>query len=333
MARVWSKTGACVPQSTTPPVDRAISLVATPQHGVITLSQLCAAGLTASGVRKRVVTGRLHRIHRGVYAVGHRPPSPLSRAMAAVLACGDQAVLSHRSAAALWDFGPKWRGPVDVTAPTKRSRTGISVHRSRLDPQDTTVHYGIPITTPARTLLDLAEVVNTRALERAVNEARVQRRVSIDSLRAQLARTQDSKKKARLQPHTRSRTAPTRSAFEDAFRTFVYRYDLPIPEVNQVVAGYTVDMLWREHRLIVELDSREFHDHELPFEVDRDKDATLLAAGHPVVRVTWTRLQDEPDREAVRLRALLEARQREAQQGRQDSNLQPPVLETGALPN
>ena len=97
---------------------------------------------------------------------------------------------------------------------------------------------------------------------------------------------------------------------------------MPIPEVNQVVAGYTVDMLWREHRLIVELDSREFHDHELPFERDRDKDATLLAAGHPVVRVTWTRLQDEPDREAVRLRALLEARQRSSAG---ETGLEPPT--------
>jgi hypothetical protein len=168
-----------------------------------------------------------------------------------------------------------------------------------------TVHFGIPVTRPARTLLDLAEVVDERSLARALNNARVLRRVGPAGLADLLARSLHRRGATRLRRLVDRPGAPTRSAFEDAFLAFTERYGLPRPEVNQHVEGYEVDMLWRRERLIVELDGRAYHDHDRPFERDRDRDASLLAAGFPVVRVTWDRLTRQADREAQRLRTLL----------------------------
>lgn len=267
------------------------------------------AGLNRDAITYRLEVGRLHRLYRNVYAVGHVPPSPASRAMAAVLTCGEGAVLSHRSAAAMWGFGPRWRGPVEVTADERHRHRGVRMHLSRtLTARDVTTHFGIPITRPARTLVDLADALDDRALARSVNEAQVQHRVSLDVLAAQLARSPGRRGVGRLRRFVELADAPTRSDLEDAFLAFTERHGLPRPEVNETVAGYEVDVLWRAHRLIVELDSRQFHDYDQPFERDRDKDAALLAAGFPVVRVTWTRMRDWPDREAERLRRLLAQR-------------------------
>src|SRR5215212_6897701 len=154
-----------------------------------------------------------------------------ARAMAAVLACGSGAVLSHRSAAALWRMTPPWHGPVDVTARGKHKHAGIQAHRSAtLTPEDVTLHYGIPVTTPQRTLDDLRRVLPTHSLTRAVNEARLRNLIRDD-------------------------ITPTRSVLEDEFLRFVDRHGLPRPEVNQRIAGYEADAVWREQRLIVELDS------------------------------------------------------------------------------
>ena len=255
--------------------------IAARQHGVVSRRQLVDAGLVARSIAHRVETGRLIRLHRGVYAVGHRPPSPHARMIAAVLACGPGAVLSHRSAAALWGLA-RWDRPVEVTARNARRHAGILVHRSRtLTRADVTRHYGIPVTSPARTLADLARVLDPPSLTRAVNDARLRHLVRLD--------------------HTE--TGPTRSVFEDAFLAFVDRHGLPRPEVNQLVAGYEVDMVWRRQRLIAELDGRAYH--EDTFEEDRDRDATLTAAGLRVVRVTWRRLVHQEEREAARFRALL----------------------------
>jgi very-short-patch-repair endonuclease len=210
--------------------------------------------------------------------------------MAALLACGPSAVLSHRSAAKLWGL-IRYDGPIEVTAPTKRHRPGITVHRHQLTDADITRHWDLPVTTPARTLTDLAGALTPAALTRAVNDARLRNVLNLDDLPPRLRTGQPER--------------PTRSAFEDAFLRFVARHRLPTPEVNQHVAGYEVDMLWRPQRLVAELDSREWHDDALPFEHDREKDADLLTAGFRVVRVTWERLTDRPAKEAARFRALL----------------------------
>jgi very-short-patch-repair endonuclease/predicted transcriptional regulator of viral defense system len=286
-------------------VDARLARRAAGQHGVLTRAQLFEAGLNKQAVDYRHAIGRLQVVHRGVYAVGHTPPSPYARAMAAVLACGDGAVLSHRSAAALWGFVSSWRVPTDVTVRTDRRHPGVRVHRSRtLGREETTMHFGIPVTTPARTILDLADVFDDAALARAVNEARLLRRLDLEDL-ARLLERSSGRATTRLRPFVERVGAPTRSVFEDAFLHFVERHALPRPEVNQTAAGHEVDMLWREQRLIVELDGLAYHAGDEAFEVDRERDATLVAAGYSVLRLTWRRLTHHPAREAARLRSLL----------------------------
>jgi Transcriptional regulator, AbiEi antitoxin/Protein of unknown function (DUF559) len=259
-----------------------LARLAAPQHGVVTRAQLLSAGFNAKAIAYRLRIGRLHRLHRGIYAVGHRPPSPHARAMAAVLACGPGAVLSHRSAAVLWEIVPRRQGPIDVTARSYHQHGGIRAHRSlTLTRADITRHYGIPVTTPARTLRDLARVLPSHSLTRAVNEARIRKLVSDHG----------------------HETGPTRSHLEDLFLRFIDKYDLPRPEVNQRVAGFEVDMLWRAQRLIVEVDSRTFHLHT--FEQDRERDAHLLSEGFAVLRITKRRLRQDSEREARRLREVL----------------------------
>lgn len=285
--------------------NREIAGRAAPQHGIITRRQLVELGLTGAAIDHRLRAGFLFGVHRGVYAIGHRPPSPHARAMAAVLACGSGAVLSHRSASALWGLDARWRAAVDVTAPSERRHRGVRVHRSRtLTRRDVTVHFGIPVTTLARTLLDLADVLSDKKLARAVNEAQIQQRSTLQQLAALLARS-PGRNTARLRPFVERAGPPTRSEFEDAFLAFAEHHGLQVPEVNQCVAGYEVDALWRHQRLAVELDSREFHDTDQAFEQDRDKDADLLVAGVRVIRLTWRRMTQTPTREARRLAALL----------------------------
>jgi very-short-patch-repair endonuclease len=283
----------------------AIARVAARQHGIVTRLQLLGVGLSAREIDNRVRTGRLWRVYNGVYAVGHLPVTPHQRAMAAVLACGPEAALSHWSGGALWELKLRWTMPLDVTARWDRRRQGIRVHRSRLDRRDVTRHYGIPVTTLARTLLDLADVLDTLTLTRAVNEARLRRKATLTDLAELLARSPGRATK-RLRPFVERPAGPTRSEFEDAFLAFVHRHGLPTPETNQVVAGYEVDVLWREQKLIVELDGREFHENA--FEEDRERDAVLLSAGFAVLRVTWRRLRDQERREARRLRQVLDQR-------------------------
>jgi hypothetical protein len=155
-------------------VDQTIAVLAGRQHGNITRRQLFDCGLGSTAVRYRVRNGRLHPVFAGVYAVGHRPPSPLARAAAAVLACGDGAVLSHGSAATLWGISPRWSQPLEVTARSNHQRRGMVVHRSRtLAEQDVTHHFGIAVTTPARTVLDMAPRQTDTVLARAVSSARL----------------------------------------------------------------------------------------------------------------------------------------------------------------
>jgi very-short-patch-repair endonuclease len=265
----------------------ALQRLASEQHGILTRSQLLHAGVGSDTIRRWIKTGRLIRIHQGIYALGHLPPSPHARTMAAVLACGHGAVLSHRSAATLYGLF-RYAGPIEVTAPTKRTRPGVIVHRSALADRDVTQHWAIPVTTPARTLTDLAGTLDPASLTRAVNAARVAKLMSRDDLPPRLRKGQTPR--------------PTRSAFEDSFRVFCARHRLPQPEINAIVAGYEVDAFWRPQRLVAELDGEEFHQD---FEADRAKDADLVEAGLRVVRLTWDRLTRQPKREAARFRRLL----------------------------
>jgi very-short-patch-repair endonuclease len=224
--------------------------------------------------------------------------------MAAVLACGSEAALSHSSAAALWELGVAWNGAIEVTSPVEHQCHGVIAHQSRtIAPEHITLRAGIPVTTVARTLIDLADVLTDSVLARAVNEAQVRYRVPLAPLVKDAAGRRGAPRlRAILE---RSAGAPTRSVLEDTFLALIESERLPRPEVNQRVIGYEVDMLWRGQRLIVELDGRRFHDHPRAFERDRERDADLAAAGFSVVRLTWQRLARQPSREAQRLRALL----------------------------
>jgi len=265
----------------------AIRRLAADQHGIITRAQLLTAGVGPDTVDHWIKTGRLIKLHRGVFALGHLPPSPHARTMAAVLACGHGAALSHRSAARLWGL-IRYAGPIEITAPTKRTRPGLIVHRHALSDRDVTTHWGIRTTTAARTLADLAHTLDPAALTRAVNDARLAKLMNLDDLPPKLRHNQTPR--------------PTRSAFEDTFRAFCTRHRLPQPQINAIVAGYEVDAYWPTHRLIAELDGEEYHPD---FETDRAKDADLVEAGLRVVRVTWERLTTQRKREAARFRRLL----------------------------
>jgi hypothetical protein len=294
----------------------AIARVAARQHGVLSLLQLKALGLSPSAVRSRVARGRLHRVHRGVYSVGHPLLSVKGRWMAAVLACGPDAVLSHRSAAELWGLRESARANIDVMCPRRagRSRSEIDAHRAdTLQSQDITELDGIPCTTLARTLLDLSNVVNRRHLERAFDEAEVLRLFNATALDAVLSRANGRRRapvlRAILADHAIGQTV-TRGEMEERFLAVCDRAGLPRPEVNVWIGlphgGHAqADFLWREHRLIVETDGRAAHGTRRAFEHDRRRDQHLMLAGWRVIRVTWRQLTREPEELTRTLQALL----------------------------
>jgi hypothetical protein len=304
-------TGSFVASRST---DHAVAELAVAQHGVIAHRQLVALGLKPGAIKHRSALGRLHRVHVGVYAVGHRKLGANGHRMAAVLACGSGALLSHRAAAALWGLRASARPRIDVTVGRAgRGHPGIDIHRVRaLHPDDCTVHDGIPVTTVARTLLDLAEVVRTTEVERAFDEAERLRLLDMRALAAVCERAAGRHGLRVLRPlleDARPSVAETRSPLERVFLPFCRDHGLPLPAVNVLAAGFTVDALWPKERLVVELDSYEFHGRSrAAFERDRARDAALQLAGYRVVRITWRRLAREPDAVAVTIRALLDAR-------------------------
>lgn len=288
----------------------AIETLAGRQHGVVARRQLLAAGLSASAIDARIRSGRLRRLHRDVYGVGPVLPAE-ARALAAVLACGPTAVVSHESAAVLWKIvGPSEpRPPIHVlTAGGNRSRPGIRVHRTRrLHPRDTTTRLGIPLTTVPRTLLDLAGGVDGRALERIVAEALAGRLTTLRALRARVAVEDGRNHRASRLRRLLNAGAPalTRSEAEERLLALLRKTPLPRPRTNARLEGMEVDVLWREARLVVEVDGRATHDSSAAFETDRRRDATLAAAGFRVVRVTRRQLTEEPEAVLVRLAQAL----------------------------
>jgi hypothetical protein len=237
-------------------IDAKIAEFARRQCGLITTRQLEMTGLGRSAISYRVGSARLHRVQRGVYAVGHSGLSDAARWMAAVLAMGDGAVLSHGSAAAHWGLLRPLRGLVDVSVPTgggRRPRAEIRVHRRPgLNVGDVTCHRGIPVTTPARTVTDLTGAVPARLARRARRQAEVMG-LPLDDLYSD----------------------GTRSDLELEFLRFFARHGLPAPEVNVKIGSWTVDFVWRPHRLIVETDSHQYHRGSVAFEDDHLRDFQL----------------------------------------------------------
>ena len=289
--------------------DAVIAALATRQYGVVSRAQLLAAGIGPGAIATRMKRHGLIPLHRGVYAVGHTALVPLAREAAALLAGGPAALLSHRSAAWLWRLVERRVEPVEITVPaSSRRRPGLIIHRSRgLGPDDVSVRRGLPATTPARTLLDLATVSTARELERALDEAFTQRVTSRAALRAAVQRAQGHHGAGRVRALLAGNQEPalTRSEAEERFLGLLRDAALPPPAVNAKMAGHVVDFLWRERGLIVEIDGFRFHSTRSAFERDRRRDAELTAAGFRVLRVTWRQLCDEPFVVIARLAAAL----------------------------
>jgi very-short-patch-repair endonuclease len=279
---------------------------------VVALDQLQGLGLSRAVVHRRVKAGRLHPVYRGVFAVGYRRLTYKGWWLAAVLACGDGAVLSHRCALALWQLRPRPAGPVDVTVAARglRPLEGIRRHCVRaLDARDVRVRDAIPVTSVARTLLDCAEVLEPEQLRLALEAAERCEVLDTRAIEALLARSPGRPGVPRLRAalSTWSGSAPwTQSELERRFLAFARATGLPEPECNVLIAGELVDACWRARRVIVEVDSWGFHRTRAQFEKDRRRDALLQSLGWRVVRVTQRRLEHDATKLAAQLRALLE---------------------------
>jgi hypothetical protein len=275
-------------------IDHAVGVAAGKQHGYVTREQLLKLGLGKDAIHHRTRAGLLIRVHLGVYAVGHARRDAIGRAMAAVLACGPGAVLSHHSAAALWGFR-KWRGgPIEVIAPGKHSRPGIEAHRCAIERRAVTRHWGIPVTKPARTLVDIRHTLPEKQLKRAINDALISNHLRDGDLAGT--------------PLERYVEELSRSPLEDDWRPWRKRHNVPEPEYNVMVGPYEVDIYYRAERVIVELDGWAFHRTKKAFEDDRERDTYMLEHDIVTVRVTHERLKGAPAREAKRLIAILDSR-------------------------
>ena len=263
-----------------------VARIAGRQHGVISTRQLQSVGVARDVASKWTRAGRLHRLHQGVYAVGHRALSLEGHWMAAVLACGQGAALSHRSAAMLWSLLDPCPAPIDVSAPTqagRERRTGIRLHRrAALSRRAIISHRNIPVTRPAQTIEDLRHTVPPAEFRHAIRQAGV-----------------------RGLPTGLKSTDPTRSELEDLFLVLCRSHRLPAPEVNVRVGPYLVDFVWRDRRLVVETDGYRYHRSRIAFDQDRRRDLHLREHGYEVQRLSHTQIVSEPTRVASAVRAAL----------------------------
>jgi hypothetical protein len=289
--------------------DHAIAGIAEGQHGVVAASQLRLLGIGEGAIRARLNSGRLHFVHRGVYAVGHSALSLEARCVSAVLAVGGgpvggyesvlgrwKAAVSYRSAASLWNLLPLKEGPIHVTAHGqggKARRRGICVHRPRsLLPMDVTLRHGIPITTPARTVSDLRTAIS---LGRSGAVARHELRKAIRQANV-----------LGLPIGEESRRDRSRSDLEADFLRLCGRHGLPPPEVNVRIGEYLVDFLWRDQWLVIETDSYLYHRGRAAFQDDRERDLQLKRLGYEVLRVSELQLNEEPARVAETIATVLD---------------------------
>jgi Transcriptional regulator, AbiEi antitoxin/Protein of unknown function (DUF559) len=288
-------------------LDRRVSGLAARQYGVVTLGQLLGVGLGEHGVYERVRTGRLLRLYRGVYAVGHEQLRADGYRLAAVLACGPGAVLSHASAAALWGIRGSAATVIDVTVPSRAgrlSRNGIRIHRSgRLGARDVTTKDGIPVTTVARTLLDLADVLPKQALKRAIDESEYLRLFDPTSVVA-VVEANPGRCGTRLLKAAAEPPHLTRSELENGFLALCSRHRIPEPLTNLTLCGYEVDAFWPQAKLVVELDGYAAHGTRRAFYSDRQRDRHLVRAGFRPIRLTPLDLRREGPL-AAELRDLL----------------------------
>ncbi|HYV16625.1 MAG TPA: DUF559 domain-containing protein [Conexibacter sp.] len=296
------------PKTCTVQPDRSITALAARQYGVVAGWQLAPLGVTTTVIKKRVARGTLIRLHRGVYAVGHRQLRREGRWLAAVLAIGPGAALSHRDAAGLHGIRPANHQRVDVTTPKRgrASQEGIEVHHATLVPLDVTVVRGVPVTTVARTLVDLAAIVPKDHFAKALSRAELNRVLDAPALEAAMRRARN-----RPSGHAALRAALaelrdhgptlTRSELEDRFAALLTAHNLPPAKMNHHVEGFEVDAVWPEHRLAVELDGYAHHRDKQAFQRDRGKGNALTRAGWKLLRYTYDDVVRRPARTAAEL--------------------------------
>jgi very-short-patch-repair endonuclease/predicted transcriptional regulator of viral defense system len=294
--------------------DRPIAALACRQHGVVGRQQLLALGFSEEAIDGRLRTGRLHRLHLGVYAFGHPIVSRQGRWMAAVLASGQEAVLSHWSAAALWMVRPNSRSVVDVTtAHRSRSWKGIKRHVSLVPDDERVVVEGIPVTSVPRTILDVAateEVDTVSAMLREAEYRNLWDRLSLWDLLERYPGKRGSRKvRVALERLKEEPAGRKRSPLEERFSPFLRRHRLPLPRYNDwIQAGdkrYQVDCHWPGTSQIVELDGWDGHKGRVAFREDKARDRRLTAAGYAVTHLTWNQIDDEAQAIAADLRTLL----------------------------
>jgi Protein of unknown function (DUF559) len=311
--RLAAKQGDNHPVSLPPDGDAPIAALADRQHAVVAYRQLVALGYSHEAIKTRIATGRLHPIYKGVYAVGHRTLTREGRWMAAVLAYGPNAVLSHRSAAALWDLRPVPATKIDVTVPgtSRKSRRHVRVHRARrLDPEDVTEIDGIPVTTLARTLIDLAAVVYPETLVKAIEASERQQRFDLTAIDAAIARAPTRKGVKRTRRALAAYRPPptTKSRLERDVLKRLHARGMPEPLINTLVHDQEADLYWRQARLIVELDGTPYHRSPRELARDRAKDVTWQRNGEAVLRFTDDQLEEDMDAAIDAITALYEQR-------------------------
>jgi very-short-patch-repair endonuclease len=269
-------------------------------------------GVTRHEVDDRRSSGRLHPIHRGVYAVGHRVLSREGEWMAAVLAGGKGAVLSRESAAALWELRARNGREIDVTVDKDAERPGIRFHRAQLDPSEITQREGIPVTTPERTIIDIAATLTPTQLERAIRRAEYEHLTTLATLTSCLSSRRPGRGAKALRKAlalAASGKGITRKKLEQRFRALTRKHALPPPDTNVSMRigdrWIEADCVWHEQRVIVELDGRAAHHNVHSFESDRARDRALQVAGWTVIRITWRQLHEEPEAIARDLYSLL----------------------------
>jgi very-short-patch-repair endonuclease len=289
------------------PIDVQIARIGRRQHRLITRDQLLDLGLSRGAIAHRLATGCLLAVHPGVYAIGLRTWDAKEIAMAAVLAGGPGALLSHCSAAFFWGLIDRWWTPPEITLTvTHRQPARIRVHQStKLAKPDRRRRFNIWMTSPARTALDIAPRLTKLGLARAVNEGRHNECLKLPHLAETLSRNPHHPGTKLLLPFVENDTGITLSGLEDMFLDFIERYDLPRPRTNVHRGRHKVDAFFPDHNLIVEVDSVKYHSTPQRFESDRDRDADALAGGTPTIRITEERMSTQPDREAARLRKIL----------------------------
>jgi very-short-patch-repair endonuclease len=293
-----------------PAIDHRIAELAARQGGVVSRKQLFRLGLSAAAIDHRVRRGQLHPIHHGVYAVGHRLVNARGRLFAALLAV-EGSVLSHTTAAGWWDLRADRETLVHVTVigdGGRHRRPGIRVHRCVLAPEEIGHHEGVALSSPERTLLDLAPMLGSAALEQCLVRAVARQRFDLHALERVIERSPRRAGVPALRDalaRWNGADAPARSELELRFVELCRREKLPPPAVNTRIEGFEVDFAWCDHGLIVELDGFAFHAGPAAFERDRARDAALTLAGWRVLRFSWRQVVVEPRRAAAVVRRAL----------------------------